>query len=118
MDKLKSIKTIAKSVLLSYLITFIFILIYSIILTYTKVPETTIPTCIFIIGIMSVFIASSLAVLKIKKNGLRNGGIIGFLYVFILYLFSSMYETGFALSKYSIMTIKKTFLKGLFLKMS
>ena len=105
MEQSKSLKTIVKSIFFSYLLTLIFILIYSIILTYTNVSENTIPTCIFIIGIISVFIASSFAVIKIKKNGLKNGGIIGLSYVLILYLLSSIYETGFALTKYSIMTI-------------
>lgn len=105
MEKSQNIKTILKSVLLSYVLTFIFIFIYSVILAHTSVSEATIPTCLFIIGMMSVFIASSLAVIKIKKNGLKNGGIIGLAYVLILYLLSSIYETGFALTKYSIATI-------------
>lgn len=105
MEKTQNIKTIVKSIFLSYLITLILTLIYSVILAYTKVPETTIPTCVFIIGMISVFMASSVAVIKIKKNGLKNGGIIGFCYVMILYLLSSIYETGFALTKYSIATI-------------
>ena len=105
MEKSNSIKTILKSLGLSYLITFLFIFIYSAILAYTNVSESTIPTCLFIIGMLSVFISSSLAVIKIKKNGLKNGGIIGFCYVTILYLLSSIYETGFALTKYSIATI-------------
>ena len=105
MEKTKNIKIITKSVFFSYLITFILILIYSIVLAYTNISETTIPTCLFIIGMISVFISSSLAVIKIKQNGLKNGGIIGLLYVIILYLLSSFSETGFMLTKYSILTI-------------
>lgn len=105
MEKTQNIKVIVKSIFFSYLITLILILIYSAILAYTKVPETTIPTCLFLIGMISVFISSSLAVIKIKKNGLKNGGIIGLGYVLILYLLSSLYETGFMLTKYSIATI-------------
>ena len=105
MEKSQNIKTILKSVFFSYLLTLIFIFIYSVILAHTNVSENTIPTCLFIIGMMSVFIASSFAVIKIKKNGLKNGGIIGLSYISILYLLSSIYETGFALTKYSIATI-------------
>lgn len=105
MERVKNIKTILISVAFSYLVTFLFILIYSAVLANTNVSESTIPTCLFIIGMISVFISSSFAVIKIKKNGLKNGGIVGLLYVFILYLLSSIYSTGFALTKYSIATI-------------
>lgn len=105
MEKTNNIKIIAKSICFSYLITFFLILIYSAILAYTKVSESTIPTCLFIIGMISVFIASSLAIIKIKKNGLKNGGIIGFGYVSILYVLSSLFEANFSLTKYSVATI-------------
>lgn len=113
MEKTKNIKIITKSVFFSYLITLILILIYSIVLAYTNVSETTIPTCLFIIGMISVFISSSLAVIKIKQNGLKNGGIIGLLYVIILYLLSSFSEAGFMLTKYSILTIVFYILLGM-----
>lgn len=105
MGEINKIKLITKGLFYSYGITFLLILVYSAILTYTNVSESTIPTCLFIIGMISVFIASSISVIKIKKSGLKNGGIIGFSYVMILYMLSSFYETGFSLSKYSIFTI-------------
>lgn len=105
MEGMGKVKLIAKGVMLSYLISFILIFLYSIILAYTSISESTISGCVFVIGMVSVFISSSMAVIKIKRNGMKNGGIIGFCYVSILYLLSSIYETGFALTKYSIATI-------------
>ena len=105
MEKTKNIKILAKNLILSYLITLFLSLIYSAILAYTSVSETTIPTMVFLIGMVSVFISSSLVAIKLKKSGLKNGAILGFLYVFILYLLSSIYETGFVFTKYSIATI-------------
>lgn len=105
MEKVGKVKVIAKGVMFSYLITLILIFLYSIILAYTNVSESTISTCVFVIGMISVFVSSSIAVIKIKKNGLKNGGAIGLFYVLTLYLLSSIYETGFALTKYSIATI-------------
>lgn len=105
MEGTGKVKLIVKGVLFSYLITLILIFLYSILLTYTSISESTIPTGVLIIGMVSVFISSSIAVIKIKRNGMKNGGIIGFCYILILYLLSSIYETGFALTKYSITTI-------------
>lgn len=98
-------KIVITSILKGYIITLLLLFIYSILLTYTKISESTIPSFIFLIGMISVFISSSLAMIKLKKNGLKYGGIIGFGYVLTLYLLSSIYENTFALTKYSIMTI-------------
>ena len=68
----------------------------------------------FIIGLASVFIASSLTVIKIKKSGLKNGGLIGLCYVMILYVLSSFYGVGFSLTKYSILTIILYIFLGMF----
>lgn len=107
------ILTIAKGVLLSYIITFVLILAYAIILTYTNVSESTIPIVLFVISILSVFISSSIMVIKIKENGLKNGGLIGFFYILIMYLLSSITSTGFALNGYAIATIIFNILLGM-----
>lgn len=114
MEGMNKVKTIAKGVLLGYIITVISLIIYSAILAYTNVSEKSIPLVLFIIGLASVFIASSLTVIKIKKSGLKNGGLIGLCYVMILYVLSSFYGVGFSLTKYSILTIILYIFLGMF----
>ena len=46
MDKKTRIIVIGKSVLIAYAITFISTLIYSMLLAYTNVSESTIPVCL------------------------------------------------------------------------
>lgn len=113
MERKNKIITIGKSVLIAYLITFILTFIYSIVLAYTSVSESTIPTCMFVISILSVFIASSVAVIKIKENGLKTGGLIGLIYILITYLLSSVTSSGFALTSYAISTIIFNILLGM-----
>ena len=114
MEGMNKVKAIAKGVLLGYIITIISLIIYSAILAYTNVSEKSIPLVLFIIGLASVFIASSLTVIKIKKSGLKNGGLIGLCYVMILYVLSSFYGVGFSLTKYSILTIILYIFLGMF----
>ena len=114
MENSKNVKIIMKSILTGYLITLILIFAYAAILAYTKIPESTIPTCLFLIGMVSVFLSSSFAVIKIKKNGLKNGGIIGLGYVLILYILSSIFESNFMFNTYSILTIIFYVLLGMF----
>lgn len=106
-------KEIIKGVGIAYLISIILILIYAIILAYTNVAESTMPTCIFVISMFSVFIASSFVAIKIKENGLKNGGLVGLIYIALLYILSSFTEGMFALTGYATATIIFNILLGM-----
>lgn len=96
---------IVKGVFKAYLITIILIMIFAALLAYTSLPESTMSTGVLIISLISILISSFLSVRSIKENGLRNGAIIGIGYVVILYILSSIFVTGFALTSYSIISI-------------
>lgn len=114
MTKFDKTKMVIFGVFFGYLFTFVFLLIYSALLAYTNISEKTVPTILFIIGMISVFMASSLSAIKLKKGGLKIGALIGFGYILILYLLSSILETGFMLTKYSFLTIIFYILFGVF----
>lgn len=73
----KFIINILKGVGISLITTVVLLIIFSIILTYTNIQENVINPVIMIITAISILIGSSLVNIKIKKNGLINGGIIG-----------------------------------------
>ena len=74
--------------------------LFSIILTYTNITESVIAPVIIIITAISILIGSSIGTIKIKKNGIVNGGIIGAIYIIMIYLISSILGTGFKLNIY------------------
>ena len=92
---------IVKGIGISILLSLIFLIIYSIILTYTSVNDTTIPVVIIIINVISILIGSSICTLKLNKNGIINGMMIGGFYMLILYLLSSMIHINFSFTLYS-----------------
>ena len=49
---------------------------------------------------------------SIKKNGIINGGIIGLVYILILYILSSILGSGFALNTYSLIMIGASIAAG------
>ncbi len=104
-SKNKSLINILKGLGIALITTFIFLLILSIVLTYTKVSEDVINPTIIIITAISILIGSSISNMKIKKNGLINGGVIGGIYIILLYLFSSVSSSDFALTIQSIIMI-------------
>ena len=104
-SKNKSLINILKGLGIALITTFIFLLILSIVLTYTNVSEDVINPTIIIITAISILIGSSISNMKIKKNGLINGGVIGGIYIILLYLFSSVFSSDFALTIQSIIMI-------------
>lgn len=101
----KTINNIAKGVGISLLTTFILLLIFATMLTYTEISESIINPVIIVITAISILIGSSIGNLKIKKNGLVNGAIIGGLYIFTIYLISSILNWKFGLEIQSIVMI-------------
>ena len=78
------IKNIAKGIGISLITTLVLLLIFSIILTYTNIQENVINPVIMMITAISILIGSSIGNIKIRKNGLLNGGIIGIGYILSL----------------------------------
>ncbi len=96
---------ILKGILLAYFVTLLLISIYSALLAYTSLPESTIPICIIVIAIISIMFASSITLKKIKEKGLINGAIIGVSYLLTLYILSSIFAVGFSINTFSIIML-------------
>lgn len=101
----KTLANILKGVGISLIATLIMLVIFLILLTYTNIQENAINPVIMIITAISILIGSSLGNIKIRKNGLINGGIIGAVYIIIIYLISSILNWRFSLNLQSIIMI-------------
>ena len=104
---------IVKGILISFVSTFILLFIFAIFLTYTSMSEGVIPAVIIVITVISILLGSSISTIKIKKNGIVNGGIIGLCYIAMIYIISSIVHTGFALNTYSIVMIVLSIFAGM-----
>lgn len=94
-------------------ITLLLLFIFAVVLTYTNIAESVIKPVIIIVTAISILIGSSLSTLKIKKNGLLNGAIVGFIYIFSLYIISSITGSGFNLNIISIVMIAASIAAGM-----
>lgn len=101
----KTVIQILKGIGISLITTLVFLVIFALILTYTQVEEKTINPVIIVITALSILIGSSIVNIKIKKNGLINGAIIGGAYMLIIYLISSILNWKFGLNAQSIIMI-------------
>lgn len=104
---------IIKGIAISFILTLISVFIFSIVLTYTSTPESTIFPVIAFITAISILIGSSISTIKINKRGIINGGAIGLIYILILYLLSSIITTGFMVNLNTIILIAAATLAGM-----
>lgn len=102
---LKNFLYILKGVLISVIFTLIFLFVFSIILTYTNVSENFIEPFIIVITAISIFIGSSIGNLKMRKNGLVNGALIGGIYLICIYILSGITNQNFTMTIQSIIII-------------
>lgn len=109
----KTLINILKGVGISLIITIIMLIIFSILLTYTNIQESAINPVIITTTAISILIGSSIVNMKIRKNGLINGGIIGAVYIIIIYLISSILNWRFYLNFQSIIMIISSVLFGI-----
>jgi len=100
-----SIKIIIVGSIVSFISLLILLLILSAVLTYTNIEESIIPISTIVINAVSILIGSSIATIHLKKNGITNGLMIGFIYMLIIYLISGVINSNFALELQSILLI-------------
>lgn len=109
----KTLKNILKGTIISLITTLVFFLVFALLLTYTNISEETIFPVIVVITGISILLGSSLGNIKIKKNGIFNGGVIGLIYMLFLYLASSCFMGDFSLNINSIILIIAATLAGM-----
>lgn len=106
------IKYIIKGTIFTYIFAVVLIFIYSTLLTYTNISDSTIPSFVAGISIISILFSSIIFSRQIGTSGIINGAIIGGIYIGLIYLLSSLFKTGFVLDKYSIFMIIVAILTG------
>lgn len=105
-EKNNVILRIFKGIIISIIFTFICLLIFSCLLVYTNIGEDLIQPVIIVTTGISILIGSMIGNRKQNKNGIINGGVIGLIYMLVIYLISSIINGGnFNLNIQSIMMI-------------
>ncbi|MFA5524516.1 MAG: TIGR04086 family membrane protein [Tissierellales bacterium] len=94
------ILNIIKGTLIGLLLTFLLIIIFTIILAYTKLSEGLIPFINSIIMILGISSGAILTSKKLDKRGWVNGGLIGICYFLIIFVISQILIKDFSLGKY------------------
>lgn len=109
----KNIMRVIRGSVVAIFISLILLLIFAFLLTYTNIAENTINPVIIVITGISILIGSGISTLKIRKNGLLNGGLVGLMYILTIYLLSGITGSGFGLNINSIIMIIVSIISGM-----
>ena len=108
-----TIVKVIKGSVLAIALTSIFLTIYAAILSFTNISETTIVPVVIVLTGISLLIGSSISTIPIKKQGMLNGGLVGLIYMLVLYIISSIILGNFGLNINSIIMIAVGVLTGM-----
>ena len=111
---MEGLKNILQGIVISIVCTFVFLFVFSLILTYTNVSETFIAPVIIVVTAISIFIGSSIGNFNMRRNGLINGAIIGGIYLLSIYMLSGIINHNFNLNMQSIIIIIVGIICGMF----
>ena len=104
---------IIKGSILSIILTIICLLIFSLILAYTNIPEKTMITVITAVTAISILAGSIISVSKIEKKGIINGALVGLIYILTIYIISSIAKGNFGITINSIILIASAIIAGM-----
>lgn len=94
--------SVTKGIIVSYIITLPVFCLFALILTNTDFPEKYTSSVVVITTIISILTAGSTSTKGLKSKGWLNGSVVGFVYILILYLLSSIIFRNFIVDRYVI----------------
>ena len=101
-----------KGVAAAYIATVAVFIVFAFILTYTNFPDRLMPSVVVVGTIVSILIAGTLTARGIKSKGWLSGAQIGFAYMLILYILSSIFLTGFGIDRYILLMLLAGIISG------
>ena len=104
---------LGKGLLLSYIITGVLIILFSLLLTFTPLKEGRTPLLNTIVMIVSVVAGSIYLTRKIKENGWISGGILGVGYYLILIILNFVFLKHMVLDMFSLTKLAITSITGI-----
>lgn len=113
LDDNRNIVTILKGTGIAIMITLALLLLFSLLLAFTNISEDLMSPVIIAITAVSIILGSAMATLHIKKNGILNGGVIGIIYMLVIYLLSSIVSSNFGLGTYAVIMIITGIISGM-----
>lgn len=94
-----------KGICISMILSLLMMLILSIVLSFSNVKEGVIMPTVIFISAFSILVSAFLVAKRIENKGIIYGSLLGFIYMLILYLLSSILNFDFSLNTNAVVMI-------------
>jgi len=108
----KYFSNMLKGIGISILTTLAFIIILTLIMTYTNLSESVIPIINSLIMILAIAVGAIYISSKSENKGWLHGSLIGILYILIIIILSSIFTSDFSIDKYVILKVVVSLVTG------
>ena len=100
-----NIVSMVKGIGIAYLITIPLFMVFAFFLTYMDFPEKLLSSAVIITTLISIIVAGWTSTCNVRSRGWLNGGIIGFMYMTILFLASSLAYRDYTMNSHVIIML-------------
>ncbi len=91
LPKASDLYYILRGTVLALVISLLVLLLLSLVLYLTPVPERVVPYAVYITSIFSIIIGSAYAAKRIQSKGWLNGGLTGLTFIIILLILTKVF---------------------------
>lgn len=112
LENVNYFKVFMKSIMIAFFSTLLLILILSILITYTSLREEIIKPAVIFISAFSILLGGFLVSRKIMKKGIIYGGILGLIYMILIYIISGIIGNNFIIGLSSCVMIVSGIMGG------
>lgn len=110
---LKNVKNIGIGSILALVLSAVLLLGFSFLLVSTDIQENTIRPIIILLSSLCILIGSIFTARKNSKNGIINGGIVGCVYLLVLWIISSIWIDGMTFTMHTGIMLVAAILTGM-----
>lgn len=89
---------VLSGVIVSYILSIILFLILGILMALTRIPETSLPTVVVVLSVISIGFGGAFTAKKARTAGWVNGGLTGAVYVAVILVMGMLFVPHFALT--------------------
>ena len=104
-NSINTFPTFIKGLLVCFTLSLILIFLLSLFLSVTNISSDIIFPAIIFISSLSILISSFFTTKSINKSGLINGALLGFSYMLLIYIISSIMNNSFTINFSTLLMI-------------
>ncbi|MEW9121272.1 MAG: TIGR04086 family membrane protein [Thermotaleaceae bacterium] len=91
-----------RGIIAAYIFSLVVFFVMAILITYTNMSESIMPTATSIVLVISIIISGTYSGRKLKRRGWLNGAFTGLIYILLMFVVGWMFLDGFTFDRWAL----------------